>query len=248
MTHIFDIEHAKVYGIEEAIIIANLQFWITKNRANGKHEHDGRTWTYNTIKAMSELFPYMSANTIRRALEKLVEKGVLLTGNYNSSTYDRTLWYAFSDESTWLNCQKDLAKVPNGNGKSAKPIPDRKPVSKPDTNTSDPLSGPPAKVPPGQRSLEKSICEAMYSQTKFSDWAVEMKVAKKIAKGIQSLSPDDPWGATGKILARYHELITGRDRFWQGQPFTPRGLSPHLDRVWALVTKDEADDDWVDQL
>ena len=41
MEHHFNIEYAKKYGILEAILIDNFQFWIAKNRANGKHFHDG---------------------------------------------------------------------------------------------------------------------------------------------------------------------------------------------------------------
>lgn len=99
MNHSFDVEFAREYGIEEAIMIQNFHFWISKNKANGRHEHDGRTWTYNSAKAMTELMPYLSDRQIRRTLDSLVEKGVLIKGNWNESAYDRTLWFAFADES-----------------------------------------------------------------------------------------------------------------------------------------------------
>ena len=51
----FNKEHAKKYGVSEAIVIKNLQFWISKNMANNYSCHDGRTWTYNTISAFQEL-------------------------------------------------------------------------------------------------------------------------------------------------------------------------------------------------
>ena len=57
MNHSFDIAHAKEYGLPEGILINNFQFWIAKNRANGRHQHEGRTWTYNTAKALAELLP-----------------------------------------------------------------------------------------------------------------------------------------------------------------------------------------------
>ncbi len=122
MNHSFDIEHARLYGIPEAVIISNLQFWITRNKANGENFRDGRTWTYNSVKAFAELFPYMTTNQIRRSLERLVEFGVLIAGNYNASTYDRTKWFAFSDESIFLNPQIHLADLPNGSGKRAKTV------------------------------------------------------------------------------------------------------------------------------
>lgn len=99
MNHSFDIDHAKQYGLHEAILIANFQFWIIKNKANGRHQYDGRTWTYNSARALADLMPYLSDRQIRRTLDNLVEIGVLVKGNYNPSAYDRTLWFAFADES-----------------------------------------------------------------------------------------------------------------------------------------------------
>jgi hypothetical protein len=96
--HSFSIFDARKYGVEEAILLHNLKFWIAKNKANEKHFHDGRTWTYNSQRAFAELFPYMSVSKIQRALAKLEKQGAILKGNYNKMRYDRTAWYALTDE------------------------------------------------------------------------------------------------------------------------------------------------------
>ena len=70
MIHNFDTNIAEKYGINAAIILQNMYYWIEKNRANEKHFHDGYYWTYNSLKAFEELFPYMSTKQIRGALEK----------------------------------------------------------------------------------------------------------------------------------------------------------------------------------
>jgi len=98
----FSVEHAVEYGMAEAAIIYNLQFWIVRNRANGENLRDGRTWTYNSIASFATLFPYLSIKQIRGALVGLVREGVLLTGNFNEKATDRTLWYAFADEKTFV--------------------------------------------------------------------------------------------------------------------------------------------------
>ena len=41
MQHSFDIDIAKEYGILEAILLNNMQFWIEKNKANGINYYDG---------------------------------------------------------------------------------------------------------------------------------------------------------------------------------------------------------------
>ena len=83
MPHCFDVEIAKKYGILEAILLNYFRFWIQKNEANEVHYHDGRYWTYNSIKAFCELFPYASKKMIEKAINHLVEEGLLVTGNYN---------------------------------------------------------------------------------------------------------------------------------------------------------------------
>lgn len=126
MIYTFDATVAKEYGVNEAIMIANFQFWISKNKANGTNHFDGHYWTYNSNKALQELFPFWSAKTIRTTLEHLKSQGVLIIGNYNKQLYDRTLWYAFADEDKWncLNGQMDLPKSANGFVENGKPIPD----------------------------------------------------------------------------------------------------------------------------
>ena len=58
MEYHFNIEYAKKYGVDEAIMIQNFVFWIMKNKANHTHQHEDRTWTYNTKKAFVALFPF----------------------------------------------------------------------------------------------------------------------------------------------------------------------------------------------
>lgn len=124
MIHSFDTEDAKKYGVIEAIVLSNFRFWISHNKANKRHFYDGRFWTFNSVSAFEELFPYLTYNQIRRVIENLCNAGVLITGNYNNSSYDRTKWYAFFDE-------MDLANFTNGNVDSAKTVnTDNKPDEK----------------------------------------------------------------------------------------------------------------------
>lgn len=129
MVYQFDSELAQIFGVGEAILINNFAFWIRKNEANGKHFYEGRTWTYNSVDAFTKLFPFWSAGQIRRLLQSLIDKGVIITGNYNSSAYDRTTWYAFSD-SILRNKKFHLLISTNGDSENDKPIPDNKRADK----------------------------------------------------------------------------------------------------------------------
>ena len=141
MTHTFDVDIAKEYGVDIAIVVNNIAFWLQKNKANGKHIHDGKVWTYNTTKAFTELFPYWTDNQIRRILGNMQKAGIIEVGNHNATAYDRTKWYTFTDAfvethtSICENTQMDLAKNPNGFDENHEPIPDIKPINKTDSNT-----------------------------------------------------------------------------------------------------------------
>ena len=122
MTYSFDTELAQKLGVNEAILLQNIVFWLLKNKANGSNYYDGRYWTYNSHKAFKELFPFWTENQIRRILESLFEKGVILKGDYNSSPYDKTKWYALSDKYAYLiglNSQSDMANLPDGDDENA---------------------------------------------------------------------------------------------------------------------------------
>lgn len=142
MKHSFDVELAKEYGILEAILMQNIYFWIEKNKANKKHFYDGRYWTYNSKKAFSEMFPYASERQIKYSLEKLIKKGILITGNYNKIWSDRTLWYSFSDiglsiiqkrqmQSTNLS-NENVQNCPMSTDNNVQPIPYINTNNKPD--------------------------------------------------------------------------------------------------------------------
>ena len=96
MIHVFDTDVAKKYGVNAAIILQNIGYWIKQNEANETNFFDGRYWTFNSKRAYGELFPYMSKRQIETAFQKLIDDGVIVTGNYNKLAYDRTLWYALT--------------------------------------------------------------------------------------------------------------------------------------------------------
>ncbi len=135
-THHLDVIIAVKCGVPAAIVIYHLRWWIIQNRANKRHNHDGRTWTYNSIEAFAKIWPYWKPRQIRYIFEFLIAEGIILSGNFNTKKNDRTLWYAFVDETAFLgefdilqNCQMalqkrkiDLTKMSNPSDKTVKCI------------------------------------------------------------------------------------------------------------------------------
>ena len=132
-SHYFDTKIAELYGVNCAILLQNIWHWVRKNEANGRHFHDGCYWTYNSTKAFSALFPYLTQRQIETALKRLRDEGIILTGNYNEMKYDRTLWYAVTEKGKCIlhSCEMDITPEGNAFAPDVKPIPDINANTKP---------------------------------------------------------------------------------------------------------------------
>lgn len=128
----FETDDAIKYGVDIAILRYVIRFWVKQNELQNRNFYDGRYWTYNTKKKWAESFPFWSERHVRTVLESATKQGALITGNYNESAYDRTLWYALPDDGDF-NCQSlDVSfdkNCPMDNPESDSPIPVEIPIS-----------------------------------------------------------------------------------------------------------------------
>lgn len=170
-TYCFDTKEAELYGVDEAIMVHHVRYWITRNNLNKENEHDDRTWTYNSNEAFTGLFPFWKPHQIRRILKSLVDKEILISGNYNKQKFDRTKWYAFKNEekhlklpqngpditenSTGDSSQDDLREMSNGVEKNVNAIP----YSKQQIVNTDSKPDIPPIVHQGKAETEKEICK-----------------------------------------------------------------------------------------
>ena len=95
--HFFDVDIARKYGVNAALIFQNLVFWIKKNEEKGNNFHNGTYWTYNSREQYHKQFPYLKISQINSAFKKLIDNELIITGNFNKNSYDQTLWYALTD-------------------------------------------------------------------------------------------------------------------------------------------------------
>ena len=141
MEHQFNVELATKLGVEKAVIIHNMYYWINHNAKNNKNVYDSSVWTYNSASAFGKLFPYIKDRTISRYLLELERDGYIKTGNYSDNIFDKTKWYSFTDnfleelknlgfdiENILLsqNVHIDTHKMANRTTESGEPITDSK--------------------------------------------------------------------------------------------------------------------------
>ncbi len=174
-SHQFDEDVAIDYGVSPAVMIAAIQRWIRKNKANEKNQHEGRTWTFNSIRAWSELFPFWTEKQIRLILGKLIEAKVLMTANLNKNSYDQTLWYAFVDEGKWLSCdaQKGTSICPKGQmtfAQKGEPIPPLNNLKIPPVSTPAAANRGKPRLPPIVYDWEQFLFEGI-SDHEVARWA-----------------------------------------------------------------------------
>jgi hypothetical protein len=120
---------AERFGPLESIFLSNICWWVETNRKNKKNCYEGRYWTYGSTEAFRKIFTYLSPQQIRRIIDTLREENALITGNFNRSGYDRTLWYTVSDEVMALYDAKNLEKdeIPEENPPPSEPAPEKAP-------------------------------------------------------------------------------------------------------------------------
>lgn len=96
--HSFRVDIATEYGIAEAILLGYFYHWVKKNELSDINFYDGHYWTFDTSRELSKKHPYLSSPTIHRIIHKLESNGLILTGNYNKVSYDKTKWYTLTEK------------------------------------------------------------------------------------------------------------------------------------------------------
>jgi len=113
-------ELAKLIGLNEAIVLQQIHYWIEVNRQANKNYRDGRYWTFNSIKNWHENdFSFWSFDTVKRTFSVLEKRGYLVSGNYNRQNFDHTKWYSIDYEAIETLNSSIGAKCPNRIGQNA---------------------------------------------------------------------------------------------------------------------------------
>jgi len=91
MTYTVSCSLAKIIGLNEALVLQRLDYWLTK--PNVGIERDGYKWVYNTYKQWQKNFPFLCIRTIKSIFHDLEEKGLIISAQYNKASWDRTKFY-----------------------------------------------------------------------------------------------------------------------------------------------------------
>lgn len=124
---------AVAIGLNEAIILQQIHYWISTYQKTGEFEHfkQERWWVYNSIPAWQENFPFFSESTIKRALNNLREAGLVIVNNFNRAGFDKTNWYTIDYDKLqeisdhWFKMTRpSVQNDPNQDVNLTRPIPE----------------------------------------------------------------------------------------------------------------------------
>lgn len=75
--HSFDVELASIVGLEKAILLKNIEYWVLENE-RWKHEKyflNGIWWTEESLTSLAKKYPYMKKASIGRWMQELQSDG-----------------------------------------------------------------------------------------------------------------------------------------------------------------------------
>ncbi|MBE6988977.1 MAG: hypothetical protein E7432_09440 [Ruminococcaceae bacterium] len=96
----FDSELARLYGVDEAVFLHNLYFWLRHNEATGTNiiEYNGekKVWSYHSKEAFCKVFPFWNRRQIERVIDSCRNKELILTAVISELKLGRTLCYTLT--------------------------------------------------------------------------------------------------------------------------------------------------------
>lgn len=99
-------ELACAIGLNEAIVLQQVHYWIEHNRKQKRNFHNGRYWVYNSYKEWQKNFPFWCERTVKTTFSKLENSGLLISGNFNKQKMDKTKWYTIDYDALDRLCPK----------------------------------------------------------------------------------------------------------------------------------------------
>lgn len=124
-------EEAQIFGLESAIVLNQIRYWIDPKRC--KNNKEGQYWVYNSVKAWHEQFGMISERTLRRIFKRLEDLNVIITKKFNAWRRDQRKWYTINIEQL-TSLVKDIS-TPNASKRLLRSIHDHTPPPDPESKS-----------------------------------------------------------------------------------------------------------------
>ena len=86
---------ATAIGLDKAIVLQQLRYWLNGNSA---HTRDGHKWIYNTYEQWQlDNFPFWTTQKIGGLFRELEKDGLIISCKFSRGKWDHTKWYRISE-------------------------------------------------------------------------------------------------------------------------------------------------------
>lgn len=89
-------------GMTEAILLQHFFYWHQHAQNLPEMNREGRVWFYRSVAEMREVFPYLSDGNVRTAIQHLIDRGLIVKGDFASSSMYKATWYSLNDSAIQL--------------------------------------------------------------------------------------------------------------------------------------------------
>ena len=113
----------KIGGDREAIFLYALWSWCEKNAANEHNYHEGRYWSYNSLRGLTRIFPW-TKRELENTVNRLRDAGLILTAKLSKDPKDTTLSYTVIAEKIGVSPFRETVSP---TGETVSPIGDASP-------------------------------------------------------------------------------------------------------------------------
>jgi hypothetical protein len=165
-------------GLNESMVLLQLEFLISIS----DNVQDGRVWTYQSLNELRETyFPFWSKATIGRAIQSLVERDLVIIGNFNRVGFDRTPWYALNPDGlrqlTSLRYETPSSQIETSTSHAGTP------ASQNETSTSHPGTTIPETT--SETTPEKKGVKRPETLEEYEAWAAERERNRRFIKALE---------------------------------------------------------------
>lgn len=127
---------ARAIGLNEAIILQQLHYWIENPKAGVSK--DGYKWVHNTYKEWQENFPFWSESGIEKIIMRLEKSGLVISAQFSPNPWDKTKSYRID-----YDVLEKVTVTPAGGDEDTSEVPSLSDTTTDTTNTNMASSGKP---------------------------------------------------------------------------------------------------------
>jgi hypothetical protein len=182
-------------GLNEAIVLQQLHFWLEKNESKPDHHKAGRVWAWNSYDSWrKKQFPFWGLNTVIRAFNSLEKRGLIIQGCFNKFGFDKTRWYTIDYSAVaalTANCPMDLPKMGKSftqidtidTPKMSTPIPETTAETTTKSEPASKLANPKPKPKPKPKAVKPEAAEEV---------PATQEEVEEVMRDLGMLGPSDP--------------------------------------------------------